>query len=126
MQSAIVIYPAILPFVFTFFSSSQSATVRWFGSNVAFPFLPIIAGFIGGVQFPLANKICLTRQREIGEIAGLSYGMDLVGSCLGALLTAALLVPLLGIYQTCILCVLVNLSVLLLLRVGFMKLKKGK
>jgi len=114
-QLTICIYPLVLPLFFWWLSTSKGEVTSWLGSNIIFPFLPIIAGFIGGFQFPLANKIYLGQRDEIGRVAGLSYGVDLLGACLGALLTGAFLVPLLGIPKTCLAVALMNFTVLLLL-----------
>jgi len=43
------------------------------------------------------------------------YGADLVGGCLGALLSGVVWVPLLGIPQTCVLVALVGVAGLLAL-----------
>ncbi|RKY42757.1 MAG: hypothetical protein DRP85_01740 [Candidatus Makaraimicrobium thalassicum] len=126
-QLAVCFYPLILPLIFLWISRTQSNTVSWFGANLIFPFLPVIAGTIGGIQFPLANKICLEQgppgerresqagRGEVGRIAGLSYGLDLLGACAGSFLAAAFLVPVLGIFQTCFLVALINVTVLAIL-----------
>lgn len=114
-QVSICIYPLILPLFFWWLSNSKGEVISWMGSNIFFPFLPIIAGFIGGFQFPLANKIYLAKKEEIGQVAGLSYGMDLLGSCLGALLTGTFLIPVLGIPKTCLVVAMMNFMVLMLL-----------
>jgi spermidine synthase len=44
------------------------------------------------------------------RVAGFLYAADLVGGCLGALLGAVLLVPVLGIPQTCVAIALVGLA----------------
>ncbi len=122
-QLAICIYPLTLPIILRWLSNSSGTGISWLGSNVLFPFLPIIAGFIGGIQFPLANKIYLgNEKKEIGRVAGLSYGIDLFGSCLGALLTAIFLIPILGIPKTCQVTAIINFTVLILLT--FLKLVK--
>ena len=117
-QVSICIYPLILPAVFMFFSRSDSVLADWIGSNVVFPFLPVISGAIGGVQFPLANRIYLRSGKETGRVSALSYGVDLLGACAGSLLAASFLVPVLGILQTCILAGLINAVVLGLLLVS--------
>ncbi|MBN2097769.1 MAG: hypothetical protein JW714_04745, partial [Candidatus Omnitrophica bacterium] len=66
-------------------------------------------------QFPLANKIILKDKDMLGRAAGLSYGMDLLGSCIGALLVSAFLIPILGITQTCVAVALLNCVVLVTL-----------
>ncbi|MBI5144444.1 MAG: hypothetical protein HZA30_05200 [Candidatus Omnitrophica bacterium] len=78
-------------------------------------FLPIIAGTIGGFQFPLANEIYLDKNNEIGRVSGLSYGIDLLGSCIGALLVGAFLIPVLGIPKTCLMVSIMNFMVLVVL-----------
>ena len=40
-------------------------------------------------------------------MAALLYGADLVGGCVGALFTSAILVPVLGVVQTCLVVTLV-------------------
>jgi predicted membrane-bound spermidine synthase len=112
-QCAVCIYPLILPIILWMLAGSGSKAILWLGSNVVFILLPAISGFIGGFQFPLANKIYLGKREEVGRIAGLSYGVDLFGSCLGALLTGAVLVPVLGIPKTCLAISLVSFAVLL-------------
>ncbi|MGB3242383.1 MAG: hypothetical protein WBB66_05990, partial [Candidatus Omnitrophota bacterium] len=117
-QVSICLYPLILPLIFLLFSKADSGAATWWGSNVIFPFLPVIAGTIGGIQFPLANKIYLEQKEQMGRVAGLTYGLDLLGACLGSLLAAALLIPVLGIFQTCFLTALINTVVLVLLLRG--------
>jgi spermidine synthase len=115
-QVAICIYPLVLPVLFWVFSGLKSPLSFWLGSNIIFPFLPLIAGFIGGFQFPLANSIYLKSiKADAGHSAGLTYGIDLFGSCLGAALTLIILVPVIGISQACILVAGLNLTGLFLL-----------
>ncbi len=112
-QLAVSVYPVILPLIFyALNAATASRFISWLGSNIVFTLLPVISGFIGGFQFPLANKIILKNTNIIGRTAGHSYGMDLLGACLGALLVSAFLVPLLGITQTCIAVALLNTVVL--------------
>ena len=103
-QGLICLYPLILPLAFT----------RPIHESI-FVFLPMIAGFLGGFQFPLANKICLRASGDIGKTTGLLYGIDLFGSCIGGLLAGLILIPLLGIIQTCVFLFIVNTLVLILL-----------
>ena len=115
-QGMIFIYPLILPVLFWIFSRSTDGFSFWLGSNVVFPFLPIIPGLIGGFQFPLANKLYLeTINAGPGRSAGLTYGIDLFGACLGAVVVAIFLIPLVGIYMSCLLVAGLNLVGLILL-----------
>jgi len=90
-----------------------------------FPFLTLVAGFLGGVHFPLANKVYLGRRKEIGRIGGLLNGVDLVGSAAGALVISIILVPILGIAQGISLIVAMNLSAILCLGMGALREGKG-
>lgn len=123
-QLAICIYPLALPIILRWLSNSSEGGVFWLGANILFLFLPIIAGFIGGFQFPLANKIYpVNEKKEIGRVAGLSYGLDLLGASLGAFLTAIFLIPILGIPKTCLATAVINFTILILL--SFLKLVKN-
>ena len=116
VQWAIFIYPLILPLLFWTFISLKGGFSFWLGSNVIFLLLPVIPGIIGGFQFPLANKLYLrSSSLEIGRSAGLTYGLDLFGSCLGAVLTTIFLLPIIGIPMTCLLVSGLNLVGLVLL-----------
>jgi predicted membrane-bound spermidine synthase len=80
-----------------------------------------VAGFIGGLQFPLANKICLRDRDRVGRTGGFIYGLDLLGSCAGAFLAGTLLVPILGIFQTCLWVAMLNGCVFILLLVSLLR-----
>jgi len=115
-QLAICIYPLILPIIFTYISkTSLSRPELGQALQTSFAFLPIVAGFIGGFQFPLANKICLKDSSEVGKTTGFLYGIDLFGSSVGGLLIGLFLVPMFGIIQTCLLLSILNILVLILL-----------
>lgn len=90
-----------------------------------FPFLTLVAGFLGGVHFPLANKVYLKKGKEIGRIGGLMYGVDLAGSAGGALVISIILLPLVGIAQGISLIVVMNLSAILCLGIRALGKDKG-
>lgn len=100
---------------FILFSILLGILFSKFCPDYLFPVLSVIAGSIGGAQFAIANKIFLGRNRDVGRVGGLIYGIDLFGSFLGALLTGIFLIPILGIPKTSFAIALANLSVLLLL-----------
>jgi spermidine synthase len=62
-------------------------------------------GFLGGLHFPLSVKIMRRRN------AGMVYGIDLIGSSLGALVTSIIFIPILGLVYTLVLFVIANLLV---------------
>lgn len=74
-----------------------------------------IAGFLGGMHFPLANSIYLTHGKKVGKIAGLLYGIDLIGHSAGAILASVLLLPIYGIAATLYVLGALNVSAFILL-----------
>lgn len=112
-QIAIIIYPLLLPVIFYLFARYEK--LSFLGNNVVFPYLPVIAGFIGGFQYPLGNKIYLGGGSGTGRAAGVTYGIDLFGSCIGVLLISAFVLPVLGITQTCLVTTVVNLCALIIM-----------
>lgn len=107
-QALICLFPLILIPVFMLFAGSGSNFFDILGSDIIFPLLPAMAGIIGGIQFPAANKLYLSEHEEVGKVTGLSYGMDLLGACIGALVSSAFLIPILGIIGTCLLVTILN------------------
>lgn len=83
--------------------------------EVPFALLNLIAGFLIGLQFPLANKIYLQRTAGVALAVGLLYAADLWGGVLGALLASVLLIPLLGIVKTCLLVAMFSLAAFVVL-----------
>ena len=83
--------------------------------QIAFVILPIAAGFIGGFQFLLANKIWLEGSKNIAKTTGLLYGIDLLGSCVGGLVIGMIFIPILGIIQTCVLLSVINIFIFILI-----------
>jgi spermidine synthase len=63
-----------------------------------FPLLALVAGLLGGMEFPLAAYLT---KGAAGRVAGLIYGADLTGACFGAFLSSVFLIPILGIPHTC-------------------------
>ena len=70
-------------------------------AEVFFFILNCAAGFLVGLEFPLANKIYLRGNERVGQVAGSLYAADLIGGCVGAILASVFLVPVLGVVQTC-------------------------
>jgi len=117
-QVFICLYPLILPLILIYIAKTnlRGAGLATNTLELSFAWLPIIAGFLGGFQFPLANKICLKDAKDtVGKTVGFLYGADLLGSCIGGILVGLLFVPILGIIQTCVLLSIINIFVLILL-----------
>lgn len=118
-QLAICIYPLILPFVFVVFRNMIGNAQQTAIFATAFSVLPIIAGFLGGVQYPLATYLVGSMKSKGEEktvkTAGFLYAVDVLGATIGALLAGTVLIPLLGINAVAYFCVALNIAVLGLL-----------
>jgi len=106
VQGGIVFYPLLLMIVLNF-AGNQDAAFHPL-QEMFFPLLAVFAGFFGGLQFPLAQRFLDSTYPCGARETGLVYGVDLIGSCLGALGTGSLLVPVLGAFKVCLLLVWIN------------------
>jgi predicted membrane-bound spermidine synthase len=118
-QLAVCLYPLLLPVIFVVFRDA-AVTERLAGIFAGtFALLPIVAGFIGGLQYPLAAHLLYLFNRDRGEpaarSAGFLYAVDVLGAMGGALVTGTLLIPLWGIYAVAFFCASINTAVLVLL-----------
>jgi spermidine synthase len=109
-QSILACFCLALPLVFINFHNLPPSRYQNFFYNQAFCLLSLLAGFIGGTHFPLANRILLRGQNRVGPVAGLIYSVDLFGSFLGGLLVGLVMIPSAGILQTPLILALLNLT----------------
>jgi len=77
-------------------------------AEVFLSILNCAAGFLVGLEFPLANKIFLRGSERVGQVAGGLYAADLLGGCVGAILASVFLVPVLGVPQACFVIAMLN------------------
>jgi len=84
---------------------------------LVFTGLFFISGLLMGLEFPLASKIYLGESTQIGKVAGLLYFSDLVGGCIAGIFGGVIFLPVLGLFNTCVVIVFLKLSSLLLLGV---------
>jgi spermidine synthase len=110
-----------LAFIFVRYSQWLSFGHYEFLYREAFSVVSLVAGFLGGVHFPLANRILLKELPQVGPIAGLLYGVDLLGSFLGCLLVGLVFIPFLGIPQSLVILALLNSTAVLPLAVSQMR-----
>lgn len=114
-QLCMFLYPLLIAGLLWVFHQLSFSTPHSDWMGWLFPLLTAGAGFIGGYQFPLANRLYLRTGRSIERVAGFLYGVDLIGSSAGALVTSAFLIPILGIFPTLILLSTLNLCSMILL-----------
>ena len=118
IEIGIIIFSFLFPFVF-------SIPFQYIGKTgialLVYPLFLMMSFFSGaciGFQFPLASKICFAMPGEkvtLGHTAGLLYGADLLGGFLGGLFGGVLLLPILGLKESCFMMGLIKLSSLALL-----------
>ncbi len=112
IQGGLALYAILLLGIIILVHGSHSPSPASSLMEVGFPLFLLVAGYLGGLHFPLANGIYLGEAGEVGKVASLVYGMDLVGSSVGALSAGMILLPVLGISETLYLITALNLSAL--------------
>ena len=77
--------------------------------RIAFPALAFLCGMPGGYQFPITSAIY--EHGQLGQVnLGALYAFDLIGGCVGAIVLAGFLIPLLGFWNTGSLTALVSVT----------------
>ena len=115
IQAALCVYPLVLIGIFKGLSELGGITLVFISTEILFPLLIAVGGFLGGMQFPLANRIYIEQAGRVGNTGGMSYGIDVLGSSFGALIAGSVLIPVLGIWNTCIVLSCLSLFTLILL-----------
>ncbi len=82
-----------------------------------FIFFLVALGYLGGDLFVTANRLFL----ELRENFGIGYGLDLLGSFVGALVTSSILIPIVGLVPLTRYLLLANTFCLLFLLWGLRK-----
>ena len=121
--------PLLLYALFVSLERVRSLAALLATSQAVFPVLALVAGLMGGYQFPLASRLYFAGAEELrmprGETEvraaassgvssnrnpGILYGLDLLGACLGAVALSAYLLPVYGFQRTSLLMAAVNLA----------------
>jgi spermidine synthase len=114
LELALVLYWALLPIAMKGLSAPVAHPLTSTLLQPALFLLNALAGFLVGAQFPLANRMWLRDREAVGGAAGLLYACDLMGAFVGAIVVSVLLIPVLGILETCLLAAALKLSSLAL------------
>jgi len=125
-EIAIILFSVLFPFVFLIPSHHLENKAVYFILYGAILIMSFLSGTFIGLQFPLANKIYLRSRPEkgmLGQTAGLLYGADLLGGFFGGLSGGVLLLPILGLKETCFIMAIIKISSGLLFLL-FLKLEK--
>ena len=114
----ITLFSVLLPFVFSIPSQYLEKTAVSILLYALFLTMSFLSGALVGFQFPLANKIYLkttSGEGTFGEAAGLLYGADLFGGFFGGLFGGVLLLPILGLKESCFMMAIIKISSFLLI-----------
>lgn len=78
----------------------------------------VIIGFLTGMEYPLAVNMADSSYRTVSSTAGRFYAFDLFGAFLGAILTAVVFIPNIGIKNTLLITMVIKSGSLLLIYMG--------
>jgi predicted membrane-bound spermidine synthase len=104
VQCCIGVYCLLLPLVLSLLKNASNANAVIY---TAFFFLTFSIGVLIGIEFALATRLL---KGKVSFVASELYGIDLVGSAIGALIVSAYLLPLLGIANVSMVVAFLSLS----------------
>ena len=113
IEIGIIFFSFLFPFAFSIPAPYLEKPAISLLVYPVFLIMSFLSGAWIGLQFPLATKIYLggpEREGLLGHTAGLLYGADLLGGFLGGLFGGILLLPILGLKQSCFMMAMVKIS----------------
>jgi spermidine synthase len=110
LQILVAISPLLLYALLVWFTQIRNAPGLWVVGQIVFPLLALLAGLLGGYQFPVASRVYFTHSAQETCHPGTLYALDLAGACLGAVGLSVYLVPVFGFFNTALLIAVVNLA----------------
>jgi spermidine synthase len=113
VEALLVAYAATLPLVFLALRPYLDHPLAATALHGLFLALSVVAGLLIGLEFPLAGKIRLAHAGGVGAAAGSLYAADLVGGWVGGIVGSVVLLPILGLLQTCVVVALLKVVSLL-------------
>jgi spermidine synthase len=114
LELALVLYWALMPVALSGLHAGAAHPLAATAVQGVLLFLNGLAGFLVGAQFPLANRMWLMNREDRRGGAGVLYACDLVGAFVGSVIVAVVLIPVLGIVNTCLLAAILKVGSLLL------------
>lgn len=102
LQYAIGIFAILLPIILTSIKTNEPGNLI---TQAIFIIFMLITGILTGTQFSTGTKL---RFATITNTASSAYSSDLLGSAMGALIAAVILVPLFGLIKVCLIMGILN------------------
>ncbi|MHC5036228.1 MAG: fused MFS/spermidine synthase [Planctomycetota bacterium] len=93
VQMAVALFACLMAVGLPAFAGLRSPAAIF----LLFSGMTFLAGLMSGADFPLATSGFLALSRRPERAAGFIYGVELLGGCIGAALTSAVVIPVLGI-----------------------------
>ena len=90
---------------------------------VLFATITCASGLINGIDFPISAACHQSLHGKAETTAGVVYGLELAGACLGAVVASAIVAPVLGILACCFMAAIVNFSAFVVLLICTIKRK---
>ncbi|MBU0709234.1 MAG: spermine synthase, partial [Candidatus Omnitrophica bacterium] len=103
--------------IFSFLMAFMLSRFQWSGNFAAVLFISLffISGLFLGLEFPLAGKLYLGKNRGVGGVSGALYASDLIGGWVAGIFGGIILLPVLGLFGSCMVIVIVKAASLILL-----------
>ncbi len=114
LELALVVFWLILPLMLIALGSLANRSALLALAQATLLLLNVLAGCLVGAQFPLVSGMWLPNGVSGLRGAGRLYAYDLLGAFLGSILVSVILLPNLGIPQTCLAVAVLKCSSLLL------------
>lgn len=115
LEIAIISFSLILPVSFIILSPYLDELFIFIVLQILFIILSFTSGILVGAEFPIANKIYLKKDLRISKTAGLLYASDLLGGWIGGIIGGVILLPILGLLNTCMVVFTLKVSSLIIL-----------
>jgi len=113
VEGGIILFSLLLPFIFLIPSHHLEKPAVYVILYGFFFVMSFLGGTSIGLQFPLASKIYLSlpaRRQSVARTAGLLYGADLLGGFFGGLFGGVILLPILGLKESCFMIAMIKAS----------------
>jgi len=102
VDTAVLMKCIVLPIVLIVLHIHTFSFIPVILAKGIFVLLSFVCGMLVGAQYPLACHIVKASGKGTGGTVGLLYGLDLFGGWMGGIIGGLFLLPLLGLFNTCL------------------------